>query len=193
MTTSVLLLAAVSISSPSFQQNATIPPAFTCDGAGKNPVLQISGAPAATKSLALIAFDPDVPKVLKVDGRYLHWALWNLAPDTREIAEGRGGGLSENGRNGYIPPCPPNGEHRYVFQVFALDKSLGDAKIANESDLRRAMDGHVLEQAELVGRYTGRVSGLFGNILIGLVVLVAVVIVFRFIRRRRSEPRELFR
>jgi Raf kinase inhibitor-like YbhB/YbcL family protein len=184
--TAVVLFAALSITSPAFQQNGSIPPAFTCDGAGKNPALQIGGVPAAAKSLALIVFDPDVPKAIKPDGRYLHWALWNLAPTSTLIDEGQGGGLSENGRNGWIPPCPPNGEHRYVFQAFALDASLGDTKVANEDDLRRAMQGHMLEQAELVGRYTGRVPSLFGTILIGLVLLVAAAILYRIIRRGRA-------
>jgi Raf kinase inhibitor-like YbhB/YbcL family protein len=187
--TAVVLFAALSIASPAFQQNGSIPSAFTCDGAGKNPALEIGGTPAAAKSLALIVFDPDVPKAIKSDGRYLHWALWNLAPTSAVIEEGRGGGLSEGGRSGWIPPCPPNGEHRYVFQAFALDASLGDAKIASEADLRRVMQGHVLEQAELVGRYTGRVPSLLGSILLGLVLLVAVVILYRVIRRgRAAEP-----
>ena len=185
MTTGLLLLAALSISSPAFQQNGSIPPAFTCDGAGKNPELQIGGVPAAAKSLALIVFDPDVPKAIKSDGRYLHWALWNLATTSAVIEESRGGGLSEGGHSGWIPPCPPNGEHRYVFQAFALDTSLGETKITGEDDLRRAMDGHVLEQAELVGRYTGRISR-FGTILLGLVLLVAVVLASRAIRRARA-------
>jgi Raf kinase inhibitor-like YbhB/YbcL family protein len=183
--TTALFLVALSISSPAFQPNGSIPSAFTCDGAGKNPELQIGGVPAAAKSLALIVFDPDVPKAIKSDGRYLHWALWNLAITSAVIEEGRGGGLSEGGHSGWIPPCPPNGEHRYVFQAFALDVSLGDAKIASEDDLRRAMEGHVLEQAELVGRYTGRFSQ-GGTILLGLVLLVAAVLVYRAIKRARA-------
>ena len=78
--TAVVLFAALSVSSPAFQQNGSIPPEFTCDGAGKNPALEIGGVPAGAKSLALIVFDPDVPKAIKSDGRYLHWALWNLEP-----------------------------------------------------------------------------------------------------------------
>ncbi len=88
MTAAALVVAALSISSPSFQQNAAMPEKFTCDGAGTNPALQFGGVPAAAKSLALIVFDPDVPRMLKEDGRFLHWALWNLAPDTARITEG---------------------------------------------------------------------------------------------------------
>lgn len=190
MTTAALLIAALSITSPSFEQNASIPPAFTCDGAGKNPALQVGGVPPAAKSLALVVFDPDVPRAIKFDGRYLHWALWNLPPDTSTIAEGRGGGLSEGGRGGYIPACPPYGEHRYVFQLFALDVSLGDTKIASENDLRHAMEGHVLEQAELVGRYAGRVPGIFVDLVIGIALLVAAAVLYRFVRRRRNQGLE---
>ena len=183
--TAVVLLAALTISSPAFEQNGSIPAAFTCDGAGRNPVLQFSGVPAAAKSLALIVFDPDVPKAIKSDGRYLHWALWNLAPTSAVVEEGTGGGLSEGGHSGWIPPCPPNGEHRYIFQAFALDVSLGDAKIVSEEDLRRAMQGHTIEQAELVGRYTGRAS-VVGTILLVLVPLAAVAILYRVFRRGRA-------
>jgi Raf kinase inhibitor-like YbhB/YbcL family protein len=186
MATAALLFAALSITSSSFQQDVGIPSAFTCDGAGKNPPLHLSGVPAEAKSLALIVFDPDVPKYIKPDGRYLHWALWNLSPSTTTIEEGRGGGLSENGRSGYIPPCPPNGEHRYVFQLFALNASLGDAKIAGETDLRQAMEGRVLERAELVGRYTSRTSGQLNFVLPGILALALVALVYQFIMARRS-------
>ena len=185
MTAAALVVAALSISSPSFQQNAALPEKFTCDGAGTNPALQFSGVPATAKSLALIVFDPDVPKMLKEDGRWLHWALWNLAPNAPGIAEGYGGGLSEGGGAGYVPACPPNGEHRYIFQLFALDISLGDAKIARESELRRAMDGHILEQAELVGRYSSRTSRLFTTVGLAIVAVVVLVLVYRLTKRRR--------
>jgi len=168
------------ITSPSFEQNAVIPSQFTCEGPGLNPALQFGGVPAAAKSLVLIVYDPDVPKAIKSDGRYLHWALWDLSPDTRGIVEGhRARGLNENGPGGYIPPCPPNGEHRYVFQLYALDTLLGDTRIAREADLRRAMEGHVLDQNELVGRYTTR---MFRIVRFGLAV-VALLVVFFVVRR----------
>jgi Raf kinase inhibitor-like YbhB/YbcL family protein len=175
------------IASPSFEQGAIIPSEFTCDGNGLNPALQFSGVPAATKSLVLIVFDPDVPKAVKADGRYLHLALWDLTPAAAGIAEGEARqGLNEGGPGGYIRPCPPNGEHRYVFQLFTLDTTLGDAKISRETDLRRAMDGHVLDQAELIGRYTSRMSRLLTIIVGGIVVIIAITLVYRFIARRRS-------
>ena len=124
MTAAVLFAAALSVSSPAFQQNGSIPPAFTCDGAGKNPELQIGGVPAAAKSLALIVFDPDVPKAIKSDGRYLHWALWNLAPTSAVIEESRGGGLSE-----CVGQRQPGGQS--LFNMDVGDQSgagdLGDA------------------------------------------------------------------
>jgi Raf kinase inhibitor-like YbhB/YbcL family protein len=138
--------------------------------------------PSGTKSLALIVFDPDVPKSIKADGRFLHWMLWHLPADTSGIAEGRGGGMSEGGQSGYIRACPPSGEHRYVFDLFALDVGLGDVRVASENDLRRAMDGHVIAQAELVGRYTTRTSRIL-TIALVVFAMAAVVIVFRRIRR----------
>jgi Raf kinase inhibitor-like YbhB/YbcL family protein len=177
-----LVLAALSISSPGFQQNGLLPAAYTCDGAGTNPALRFGGVPPGTKSLALIVFDPDVPKYARTDGRFLHWMLWHLPADTAGIEEGRGGGVSEGGRSGYVGACPPSGEHRYIFELFALDVGLGDVRIVSENELRRAMDGHVIAQAELVGRYTTRSSRILTIALI-VFAMAAVVIVFRRFRR----------
>ena len=117
--------------------------------------LQFSGVPAKAKSLALIVEDPDVPKNLKADGMFDHWILWDIAPTAKGIAEGEGkGGMNETGTAGFMGPCPPDREHRYFFKLFALDTKLTGAKIAGKKDLEKAMDGHVLEKAELVGRYT---------------------------------------
>jgi Raf kinase inhibitor-like YbhB/YbcL family protein len=181
------------ISSPSFQQNETMPPEFTCDGEGTSPALRFSGAPAAAKSLVLIVVDPDVPRVIKPDGRYLHWALWDLSPGRTEIVQGqRARGLNENGAGGYIPACPPNGEHRYVFQLFAIDSVLGDARFSGEADLRRAMEGHVLDQAELVGRYTTRSFRTMRMVVGGVVLLIILALIYRIVaRRRRSLPPNL--
>jgi Raf kinase inhibitor-like YbhB/YbcL family protein len=167
------------ITSPDFQPNATLPRSATCDGAGQNPELQFGGAPPSAKSLVLIVVDPDVPRSIKSDGRYLHWARWDLPPDTSKIAEGRDGrGLNEIGRGTYIPACPPNGEHRYVFQLYALDTLIGNARIASEGDLRLAMDGHVLDQAELVGRYTTRAFRVM-RVVVGMIMLLVVYLVVR--------------
>ncbi len=173
------------ISSPAFSANGDIPPRYTCDGPGTNPPLQFAGVPPVAQSVALIVFDPDVPKAIKADGRYLHWALWNLPPAATSIEEGRGGGLSEGGRAGYIPPCPPSGEHRYVFQLFALDRSLGDTKVTSEAQLRKEMDGHIVAQAELVGRYASRTSNQLNFIVAAVLVVGLAALVYRFAARRQ--------
>ena len=173
------------LSSPAFAANGLIPAKYTCDGAGGSPPLQISGVPAGSRALAVIVYDPDVPKSIKPDGRYSHWVLWNLPSTISAIEEHRSGGVSENGRAGYIPPCPPNGEHRYIFQLFALDKDISDAKIYLESDLHRAMQGHIVEQTELVGRYTSRTSSVLNLVLPGIVVVALIALVYKIIASRR--------
>jgi len=142
------------ITSPAFDNNGSIPAKFTCDGAGMNPALQFSGVPAAAKSLALIVEDPDVPKNLKADGLFEHWLMWDIAPDSKGFAEGAGkGGINETGSAGFMGPCPPDREHRYFFRLFALDVKLTGTKITTKADLDKAMAGHVIGQAELVGLY----------------------------------------
>jgi hypothetical protein len=142
------------ITSPAFDNNGSIPAKFTCDGAGMNPALQFFGVPAAAKSLALIVEDPDVPKNLKADGLFEHWLMWDIAPDSKGFAEGAGkGGINETGSAGFMGPCPPDREHRYFFKLFALDVKLTGAKISTRADLDKAMAGHVIGQAELVGLY----------------------------------------
>jgi len=175
----------VQLTSPAFGPNGSIPAKYTCDGAGVSPPLQISGVPAGSRSLALIAYDPDVPKSIKADGRYTHWVLWNLPPGTTAIEEHHSGGISENGQAGYLRPCPPNGEHRYIFQLFALDRNV-DAKILLESDLRRAMQGHVVEQTALVGRYASRASSTLNLVIAGSVGVALIALAWKVISNRRS-------
>ena len=178
------------ISSPSFNQNEVLPVQFTCDGAGTSPALKFSGAPRGTRSLVLIVVDPDVPRSIKPDGRFLHWALWNLAASRTEIIEGqRALGLNENGPGDYIPPCPPNGEHRYLFQLYAIDFVIGNRRISNEADLRGAMEGHVLERSELVGRYTIQSFRKERNIVVAVVALLALVVIYWVWRRTRTAAR----
>jgi Raf kinase inhibitor-like YbhB/YbcL family protein len=140
----------VDITSPSFHANESIPPKFTCDGSSSNPELRFSGVPGSAKSLALIVFDPDVPKSIKVDGRYLHWAVWNLAPQTAAIPE-RDGRHQRERSDGVRPPCPPGGAPLRVSTVRARYDAA--QRGLSETDL----EGHVIEQAELVGRYDGGV------------------------------------
>jgi len=148
-----LSAAGLTITSTAFQNNGEIPAKYTCDGAGMNPALQFSGIPARTKSLALVVQDPDVPKNLKADGLFDHWVLWGLASTSKGIAEGEGkGGVNETGSSGYFGPCPPDREHRYFFRLYALDTTL-TGKYSSVKDLEKAMQGHIIEQAELIGRY----------------------------------------
>ena len=174
------------LTSPAFAANGEIPAKYTCDGAGISPPLQISGVPPGSRSLALIVYDPDVPKSIKADGRYSHWVLWNLPPGTSSIEEHHSGGKSENGQDGYIRPCPPNGEHRYIFQLFALDTDLKDARIFLESDLRRAMQGHIMGQADLVGRYTSRSSSQLNFVVLGVIGAAVVALAWKVISARRA-------
>jgi Raf kinase inhibitor-like YbhB/YbcL family protein len=178
---------ALRITSPAFEHNAVMPPDVTCDGRGVSPPdLRFSGIPGGTTSLALIVFDPDVPRAIKSDGRFLHWALWDLPPDAGALVVRKGKrGLNENGPGGYIPACPPNGEHRYVFQLFALDTLIGKTRIASEADLRHAMEGHVLDQAELVGRYSTRAFRVVRVVVAAMILLVVYLIARRIVTRRR--------
>jgi len=147
------------ISTAAFPPGDAIPKKFTCDGRDVSPPLSWTHPPGGTLSLALIMDDPDAPV-----GTWVHWVLYDLPPDTRELAEGvakqeplPGGG--RQGRNdfrkiGYGGPCPPPGKpHRYFFKLYALDAKLNLKGSPAKADLERAMQGHILAQAELMGRY----------------------------------------
>lgn len=141
------------ISSTAWQNDGEIPAKYTCSGKGRNPGLQITGTPAAAKSLVLIVDDPDAPA-----GLFTHWMIWNMDPKMKEIGEGGvpAGVVGRNdfGENSYGAPCPPSGSHRYYFRIFALDQQLGLAAGSSRPQLDAAMKGHVLAQAELIGRYS---------------------------------------
>jgi Raf kinase inhibitor-like YbhB/YbcL family protein len=154
-----LSAATLQITSPAFSANGSIPSKYTCDGAGPNPALVFSGVPAKAQSLVLIVDDPDVPRNLVPSGVFDHWLIWDIPPTSKGFAEGEGkGGVNGAGQPGFMGPCPPDREHRYFFKLYALDVKLTAAKIAGKQDLEAAMKGHILEQAELIGRYerTGR-------------------------------------
>jgi Raf kinase inhibitor-like YbhB/YbcL family protein len=151
----------LSIASPVFEKNGRIPSKYTCDGDRSiSPPLAFSGIPEGTRSLALIMDDPDVPKVLHPDGVFDHWVLFNIPSETRGIVEGQTAGTvgaNGSGVNSYSGPCPPPqyepSEHRYVFVLYALDKTLTLKEGATKQEVLKAMEGHVMEQAELVGKY----------------------------------------
>lgn len=146
------------LTSSVFEHNGMIPQKYTCDGENISPPLQISGVPEGVKSLALIMDDPDVPKNLRPDGMFDHWIVWNIPADTSVIPESAvpngvvGKNTSGNAR--YAGPCPPDREHRYFFKLYALDAMLSLAAGASKADLEKAMEGHILAKAELIGRYT---------------------------------------
>ncbi|OGG80517.1 kinase inhibitor [Candidatus Kaiserbacteria bacterium RIFCSPLOWO2_01_FULL_54_13] len=159
------MASALSLTSLDFSSGGVIPAKFTCDGEQVNPELSISGVPEGAKSLALIMDDPDVPKQLKPDGVFDHWTLFNIPPQTREIAHGVTVGVV--GKNGagkveYIGPCPPPqyepSEHRYFFRLYALDSMLDLPEGASKADVLKVMQGHIIAQTELMGKYK-RVNG----------------------------------
>ena len=145
------------ITSPAFQNNMNIPEKFTCDGEGINPALEIMDVPAGAKSLALIVDDPDAAG----PGGFVHWVIFNIDPKTDRVEENsspesavRGQGSS--GESKYVSPCPPSGAHRYFFKLYALDTLLDLESRATREDVEQAMQGHTLDQAELVGLYERR-------------------------------------
>lgn len=144
----------LTISSPAFSQGGTIPSKFTCDAAqAVNPALVFGGVPANTQSLVLIMDDPDVPKTMIPSGEFVHWLRWDIAPTSKGIAEGDGAaGINGTGRPGYMGPCPPDKSHRYFFKLYAVDTKI-DGTIKNKADLEKAMEGHVIQKAELMANY----------------------------------------
>ena len=141
------------IESLEFKNGGEIPSKFTCDGAGINPKLIIKNVSKETKSLALIVDDPDAPS-----GTWDHWVVWNISPETTEISENStpaGAVVGKNSwpQNEYGAPCPPNGSHRYYFKLFALDTVLNLSENSGSQELTNAMQGHILDKAELMGIY----------------------------------------
>jgi Raf kinase inhibitor-like YbhB/YbcL family protein len=150
---------ALTITSPVFASNGSIPREYTCDDADVAPALVWNGAPQGTKSFALIVDDPDAPDPKAPKMTYVHWVLYDIAASATGIP--KGGATPSGARNGtndwkktgYGGPCPPIGRHRYFFKLFALDTMLGDLKAPTKDQLLAAMKSHVLAQAELVGTY----------------------------------------
>jgi hypothetical protein len=144
---------ALKIESLAFNNGGMIPLKYTCDGENINPPLVITGIPENTKSLVLIVEDPDAPV-----GTWIHWTVWNISPATNEIPEnsvpqGAVEGITDFGAPGYGGPCPPSGKHRYFFKLYSLDITLDLATSASVEDIEEAMQGHIIESAEMVGLY----------------------------------------
>ncbi|HEX3083512.1 MAG TPA: YbhB/YbcL family Raf kinase inhibitor-like protein [Pyrinomonadaceae bacterium] len=149
---------ALKLISRAFTEGQPIPRQYSCDGINISPPLEWSGVPKPAKTLAIIADDPDAPA-----GTWVHWVVYNLPADTIGMVENlpstedlKGGGLQ--GKNdfekiGYGGPCPPSGTHRYLFKIYALDGDLPLKAGATKTEVEKAMSGHVLAQAQLMGTY----------------------------------------
>ncbi|MGD6935033.1 MAG: YbhB/YbcL family Raf kinase inhibitor-like protein [Candidatus Bathyarchaeia archaeon] len=139
------------VKSPAFEANTKIPKKYTCEGESVNPALTIEGVPKEAKSLALIFEDPDA-----VSGIFDHWIMWNIPPETSKIEENSAPGvegLNSGRRQGYYPPCPPSGSHRYIFKVYALDQMLTLPEKTKKAGLLNAMQNHILAEGQIIGLY----------------------------------------
>ncbi len=137
-----------------FENNTKIPEKYTCDGEDISPPLEISEIPKNAKTLAIIVDDPDAPV-----GTWLHWTIWNIAVNGSSISLGEGEASGTEGKNDfgnieYGGPCPPSGTHRYFFKVYALNIGLSLEKGASKKQLEKAIQGHILDKAELIGLYS---------------------------------------
>jgi Raf kinase inhibitor-like YbhB/YbcL family protein len=150
------------LTSTAFKQGGAIPARYTCEGDDSSPPLAWAGAPAGTKSFALVVDDPDAPDPAKPQRVWVHWVVYNLPVNVTGLAENasrqglpKGAALGKNdfGKSVYGGPCPPIGRHRYFFKLYALDTELTGLSSPNKADLTRAIQGHVLANAELMGTY----------------------------------------
>ena len=148
------------LTSTAFKHNSTIPTKYTCDGENINPPLQISDVPVQTKSFVLIMEDPDVPQEIRPEQLWIHWVVFNIPSDIKEIPENAEIGVSGKGDYPifkYGGPCPPPQyqptRHRYFFTVYALDCMLELVEGATKTEVLDTMKHHVLAQAELIGTY----------------------------------------
>ena len=153
---------AFTLHSPSFAHQGAIPTKHTCQGGDTAPALAWSDAPAATQSFALIVDDPDAPDPRAPKTTWVHWVLYNLPATAAALPEGAASanlptgtreGVNDWGRTGFGGPCPPIGRHRYFHKLYALDVLLGDLGKPRKADLEKAMHGHVIGEAVLIGTY----------------------------------------
>ncbi|MBN2250759.1 MAG: YbhB/YbcL family Raf kinase inhibitor-like protein [Candidatus Altiarchaeota archaeon] len=139
------------VTGTAFTDGGTIPEKYTCKTGDTSPPLHIDDIPEGTKTLALIADDPDAPS-----GTWVHWVVWNIPPASGikagTVPEGAVQGIASDGRNAYHSPCPPSGTHRYYYKVYALDTELDLPAESKKKDLEDAMSGHVLAKAEIMGQ-----------------------------------------
>lgn len=150
------------ITSSAFSEGGAIPSEFTCEGRDISPELSWSDAPKATKSFVLVLHDPDAPMA----NGYYHWVLYNVPAHVNRIPENVSRdaslpalglqGTNDGGKIGYMGPCPPSGTHRYIFRLYSLKTSIDLEPGANYKDVLSAIEGEIIEQAELKGTYAKR-------------------------------------
>ena len=156
----------LTIRSTDFVALGQIPVVYTCDSDGVSPPLEWEQLPPGTQSLVLIVDGPDAPDPAAPQRVFTHWVVYDLPPSVGRVdVAASPGGIPDPGREvrndagqpGWTPPCPPIGRHRYFFRLYALDVALGDlGPEAGRYQVESAMQGHVLESAELVGTYGPR-------------------------------------
>jgi len=153
---------AMELTSPNFENQADIPVKHTCDGSDTSPALQWTDVPEGTQSFALIVDDPDAPDPANPKMTWVHWVVYNIPASVESLPEGAAAadlpkgtlnGVNDWKRTGFGGPCPPIGTHRYFHKIYALDTVLPDLKNPTKADLEKAMEGHILGKAELVGLY----------------------------------------
>lgn len=152
----------MTLTSPAFRSGGPIPAQYTCEGPNVSPPLEWDGVPETARSLALIVDDPDAPDPKAPKFTYVHWVLYGIPTTVNSLAEGAvrtalpsgtEAGINDFKFSGYGGPCPPVGRHRYYFKLYALDVELPRMRNATKRDVERAMDGHVVARAELIGTY----------------------------------------
>ena len=149
---------AIVVTSSAFKEGGMIPPKYTCDGDNISPPLQWQQVPQGVKSFALISDDPDAPV-----GIWVHWVMWNIpaeanglpenVPAGKDLPNGSKQGVNSSRKQGYSGPCPPSGTHRYYFKVYAIDTMLNLPADSTKQDLLDAMEGHILAEGSLMGKY----------------------------------------
>ena len=152
---------AIIVTSSAFEEADMIPSKYTCDGENISPPLQWEALPKATKSIALISDDPDAPM-----GVWVHWVVWNIpvaagglaenVPPDKVLPNGAKQGITDFQRHGYGGPCPPSGTHRYYFKVYALDTEINVVNSSTKAELLCAMEGHIIAEGQLMGKYQRR-------------------------------------
>lgn len=153
----------MNLTSPAFKPDGGIPAEYTCDGKDISPELNWSGVPADAQSLVLIVDDPAAPDPAAPKMTWVHWVLYNIPAtatglakaiqDDAGLPQGTLQGLNDWKRTGYGGPCPPVGRHRYFHKLYALDTVLPDLRQPAKAKVEQAMQGHVIEQAVLMGTY----------------------------------------